>query len=158
MKLSALDPGGAFALLGPGFIGGGAGDGGFALLRALQASPVDHPRTRLVFAPYPRGEDPPQAFEAEVERFGSLELDVTPARLAPRLEERGFAQAIEAIHARIADGDVYQVNLTQRCALGTHTQSMADFVADIQSDGLTGALDRRDSKFGDYRTTGKSTS
>jgi hypothetical protein len=30
---------------------------------------------------------------------------------------------------------------------------MADFVADIQSDGLTGALDRRDGKFGDYRTT-----
>jgi len=120
VKLSALDPGGAFALLGPGFTGGGAGDGGFVLLRALQASPVDHPRTRLVFAPYAEGEDPPQAFEAEVERFGSLELDVTPAEATPRLEERGFAQAIHAIHARIADGDVYQVNLTQRCALGTH--------------------------------------
>jgi enoyl-CoA hydratase len=43
---------------------------------------------------------------------------------------------------------------TELCALGTHTQSMANFVASIQSNGLTGALDRRDSKFGDYRTTG----
>jgi hypothetical protein len=33
---------------------------------------------------------------------------------------------------------------------------MANFVADIQSDGLTGALDRRDGKFGDYRTSDSS--
>ena len=42
---------------------------------------------------------------------------------------------------------------TELCALGTHTQSMANFVASIKANGLTGALDRRDSKFGDYRTT-----
>jgi hypothetical protein len=42
---------------------------------------------------------------------------------------------------------------TELCALGTHTQSMANFVASIRDNGLTGALDRRDSKFGDYRTT-----
>jgi hypothetical protein len=31
---------------------------------------------------------------------------------------------------------------------------MANFVASIRDNGLTGALDRRDSQFGDYRTTG----
>ncbi len=43
---------------------------------------------------------------------------------------------------------------TELCALGTHTQAMANFVASIQENGLTGALDRRDRQFGDYRTTG----
>jgi enoyl-CoA hydratase len=44
---------------------------------------------------------------------------------------------------------------TELCAVGTHTQAMADFVANIQAKSLTGALTERDSKFGDYRTTDK---
>ena len=41
---------------------------------------------------------------------------------------------------------------TELCALGTHTQAMRDFVANIQDKGLTGALTERDEPFGDYRT------
>ncbi len=42
---------------------------------------------------------------------------------------------------------------TELCALGTHTQAMADFVGSIQKKGLTTTLSERDSKFGDYRTS-----
>jgi enoyl-CoA hydratase/carnithine racemase len=42
---------------------------------------------------------------------------------------------------------------TEICALGTHTQAMRDFVANIQDKGLTAALTERDRPFGDYRTT-----
>ena len=43
---------------------------------------------------------------------------------------------------------------TELCALGTHTQAMADFLkARVEKGGLTGALQDRDAKFGDYRTS-----
>ncbi|WP_419918434.1 enoyl-CoA hydratase-related protein [Candidatus Poriferisocius sp.] len=42
---------------------------------------------------------------------------------------------------------------TELCALGTHTQAMADFVTSIRDKGLTSTLTQRDSKFGDYRTS-----
>ncbi len=41
---------------------------------------------------------------------------------------------------------------TELCALGTHTQAMADFVAASAGGNLTKALSARDGKFGDYRT------
>jgi enoyl-CoA hydratase len=41
---------------------------------------------------------------------------------------------------------------SELCALGTHTQAMADFLRDVDDKGLTGALDERDGTFGDYRT------
>jgi enoyl-CoA hydratase len=41
---------------------------------------------------------------------------------------------------------------TELCGLGTHTQAMADFNANIQQKGLTSALQERDTPFGDYRT------
>jgi enoyl-CoA hydratase/carnithine racemase len=41
---------------------------------------------------------------------------------------------------------------TELCALGTHTQAMADFIASTQKKGLTATLQERDSPFGDYRT------
>ena len=43
---------------------------------------------------------------------------------------------------------------TELCALGTHTQAMADFVGASREKGLTAALSERDGKFGDYRTSG----
>jgi len=43
---------------------------------------------------------------------------------------------------------------TELCGIGTYTQAMADFVANIQRGGLTSALTERDSTFGDYRTPG----
>ncbi|WP_420639588.1 enoyl-CoA hydratase-related protein [Candidatus Poriferisocius sp.] len=42
---------------------------------------------------------------------------------------------------------------TELCALGTHTQAMADFVGSIKKKGLTTTLSERDAKFGDYRTS-----
>jgi enoyl-CoA hydratase len=44
---------------------------------------------------------------------------------------------------------------TELCALGTHTRAMAEFTGNIAQKGLTGALQERDEKFGDYRTTTK---
>ena len=41
---------------------------------------------------------------------------------------------------------------SELCALGTHQNSMKEFVASIQKHGLTEALQKRDSPFGDYRT------
>jgi enoyl-CoA hydratase len=41
---------------------------------------------------------------------------------------------------------------TELCALGTLQPAMDDFIAAVQRDGLTGALQSRDSAFGDYRT------
>jgi enoyl-CoA hydratase len=42
---------------------------------------------------------------------------------------------------------------SELCALGTHTRSMHEFLAQTQKKGLTGALQERDAPFGDYRTT-----
>src|SRR6516164_7247379 len=43
---------------------------------------------------------------------------------------------------------------TELCALGTHQQTMREFVSDMQK-GLTDALSKRDAPFGDYRTAEK---
>jgi enoyl-CoA hydratase len=42
---------------------------------------------------------------------------------------------------------------TELCALGTHTTAMREFLGATREKGLTGALQERDKKFGDYRTT-----
>jgi enoyl-CoA hydratase len=41
---------------------------------------------------------------------------------------------------------------TELCALGTHTDSLAEFVASVKDKGLTATLSERDEPFGDYRT------
>ncbi|HEX6311862.1 MAG TPA: enoyl-CoA hydratase-related protein [Acidimicrobiia bacterium] len=41
---------------------------------------------------------------------------------------------------------------TELCALGTHQESFHEFLRQISGEGLTRALNRRDSGFGDYRT------
>jgi enoyl-CoA hydratase len=41
---------------------------------------------------------------------------------------------------------------TEICALGIHQKTMETFLADIKANGLTGALSKRDSPYGDYRT------
>ncbi|MCU1391736.1 MAG: enoyl-CoA hydratase [Ilumatobacteraceae bacterium] len=80
---------------------------------------------------------------AVAEKITKLPLDVL------QLNKRAIHRQMEAMGIRngIRAG-------TELCALGTHTQSMANFVGSIKANGLTGALDRRDSQFGDYRTTG----
>ena len=42
---------------------------------------------------------------------------------------------------------------TELCALGVHTESMANFLAEVAESGLTSALQQRDEPFGDYRTS-----
>lgn len=44
---------------------------------------------------------------------------------------------------------------SELCALGTHQKSMHEFLKKIHDRGLTGALEERDSPFGDYRTREK---
>ena len=80
---------------------------------------------------------------AVAEKITKLPLDVL------QLNKRAIHRQMEAMGIRngIRAG-------TELCALGTHTQSMANFVGSIRADGLTAALDRRDGQFGDYRTTG----
>ncbi|MGL4565775.1 MAG: enoyl-CoA hydratase-related protein, partial [Halioglobus sp.] len=41
---------------------------------------------------------------------------------------------------------------TELCALGVHQVSFKRFIGEIESKGLTTALQQRDEKFGDYRT------
>ena len=43
---------------------------------------------------------------------------------------------------------------TDICALGVHTASMAEFLAEVAESGLTTALEQRDGPFNDYRTGG----
>ena len=43
---------------------------------------------------------------------------------------------------------------TDICALGVHTASMAEFLAEVAESGLTNALQQRDKPFNDYRTGG----
>jgi len=45
---------------------------------------------------------------------------------------------------------------TEMCALATHQPSFKAFINNIQQQGLTGALQQRDEKFGDYRAAGDS--
>jgi enoyl-CoA hydratase len=40
---------------------------------------------------------------------------------------------------------------SELCALGTHQQSLRDFMKNVGERGLTGALQERDQPFGDYR-------
>ena len=46
---------------------------------------------------------------------------------------------------------------TELCALGTHTETMREFIGAAREKGLTNALQERDAPFGDYRTTDMST-
>jgi enoyl-CoA hydratase len=43
---------------------------------------------------------------------------------------------------------------TELCTLGIHQDSFKAFIGKIEKQGLTGALQDRDEKFGDYRTSG----
>jgi enoyl-CoA hydratase len=41
---------------------------------------------------------------------------------------------------------------SELCALGVHQKSMKEFMAQVEKDGLTAALQARDQPFDDYRT------
>ncbi len=125
MRLADLEALPDFALLGPGFGGGEA-----VLLTRLRQ--VDR-EPCLVFAPYEtRGRDALR-LAGEVARVASLELP-PPATLDPRLEATGHAEAVAAIRAAIAAGDVYQVCLTLRARLAA--VSGAALLARVAARGL----------------------
>jgi anthranilate/para-aminobenzoate synthase component I len=96
----------SFALLGPGFAGRG-----FALVTPL--APAGDEAT-VIYAPYESAGHEALRFTGEAARSRSLDVDVSPALLQPRLDEAGHAEAVETVRAAIAAGDVYQVNLTLR--------------------------------------------
>jgi enoyl-CoA hydratase len=75
------------------------------------------------------------------------------ARLPPdivQLNKRAVHRQMEAMGLRqgIRAG-------TELCALATHQPSFKAFINNIQQQGLTDALQERDEKFGDYRTSDK---
>jgi enoyl-CoA hydratase len=76
------------------------------------------------------------------ERIAKMPPDIV--RLNKRIVHRGME--VMGLRTAIRLG-------TELCALGTHQQSLRDFVTRAQRDGLTTALSDRDGKFGDYRTS-----
>ena len=110
MKLSAIDRGAPFALLGPGF-----GRGREVLVEGLQpCGPTGRPGAAVAYAPFEARR--PLLFQGHVQPI-DLELDVPPQQLEPVLDERGYREAVEAVREAIAAGDVYQVCHTVRAGL-----------------------------------------
>ena len=142
MKLSSIDRGAPFALLGPGF-----GLGRPVLVedlceveasgrppRAGASTPDRRPRagaTTVVYAPFEARI--PTLFEGKAQSI-DLEFDVAPRPLEPALEADGYKEAVETIREAIAAGDVYQVCHTVRARLGAVTG--AELFATLCSRGL----------------------
>jgi anthranilate/para-aminobenzoate synthase component I len=124
VRISELEPRPAFALLGPGFTGGG-----WALLTDLR--PATGPPA-LLFAAYEADAADVVRLEGTRRDLPGVELDVSPAALAPELDAAGHGEAVAAIRAAIAAGDVYQVCFTVRARL-----------AAVSGAGLLAAMSRR---------------
>jgi anthranilate/para-aminobenzoate synthase component I len=105
-ELSALP---SFALLGPGF-----GGGGWTLLTDLR--PAAGPPA-LLFAPYEARGAEALRLDGDRRALPALALDAPPAALAPALDAAGHGEAVGAIREAIAAGDVYQVCFTVRARL-----------------------------------------
>ena len=103
-KLSQLTPLTDFALLAPGFTDGTA----WTL--------VDFTRPGDAAVWFARAEGRAERVTGAPRRL-DLTFDVAPAQLDVQLDETGFLDGVRAIRARIAAGDVYQVNLTTRATL-----------------------------------------
>lgn len=110
MRLAELEALSSFALLGPGF-----GGGGFLLLTGLAAGGAAGPR--LVFAGFeePGGSALVLGAEAARECAPAWEPDEGP--LAVSLDAGDHGRRVELIRDAIAAGDVYQVCLTVRARL-----------------------------------------
>ncbi|MFM8304259.1 MAG: enoyl-CoA hydratase-related protein [Actinomycetota bacterium] len=92
-----------------------------------------------------------RAFPADELDDATLEMAQRIAQVPPEL-----AQMNKRLVHRQMDAMGMRAGLragTELCALGTHTKAMAEFLqARVEKGGLTGALQARDAKFGDYRT------
>jgi anthranilate/para-aminobenzoate synthase component I len=116
MRLNELETLPSFALLGPGWSRAGRA----LLLQGLEevgASEGTPPR--LFFAAY---EDVAPAFyRASSEREVEVSRAYAAPALSPVLDLDGYGLQVAAIREAIAQGDVYQVNLTVRAELGEIT-------------------------------------
>jgi para-aminobenzoate synthetase component I len=110
VKLSEVAVLPSFALLGPGFAGGG-----YVLVAPLVAAGGS--AARVVYASYEARGDAAQCFAGTATRAAALDVDVAAVPITPQLAAEGHTAAVEAIRAAIARGDVYQVNLTLRARL-----------------------------------------
>jgi enoyl-CoA hydratase len=88
---------------------------------------------------------PAEELEARVLEVAQRIVGVPPdlVQLNKRVVHRQME--IMGLHTGIRAG-------SELCALGTHQKSMHEFLKRIRERGLTGALEERDSPFGDYRT------
>jgi len=86
------------------------------------------------------------------------ELDARVVEYAKRIAQ--MPTDLVPLHKRLVHRTMETMGLrtairlgTEICALGIHQKSLERFLAATKSDGLTGALTKRDSPFGDYRTS-----
>jgi len=122
MKLDALEPLKAFALLGPGY-----SDGEPILITELRA---ESKAPQLLYAAYESSGTDARGYAGQVSRC-SLEIQDAPT-LEIQLDDAGYRESIDQIRASIAAGDVYQVNYSLRARLTR-----------IAASGLANALCRR---------------
>lgn len=88
---------------------------------------------------------PAPELEARVLEVAARVVQVPPDVCA--LNKRAVHRQMEimGLHTGIRAG-------SELCALGTHSESMAAFMKSTEQKGLRGALDDRDTPFGDYRS------
>jgi enoyl-CoA hydratase len=90
--------------------------------------------------------------------FPAAELDGAVVEMATRIAQVDpeLAQMNKRIVHRQMEISGLRTGIragTEMCALGTHTEALRKFVAQMRSEGLTKTLSQRDSPFGDYRTS-----
>jgi enoyl-CoA hydratase len=90
--------------------------------------------------------------------FPAAELDEAVVEMATRIAQVDpeLAQMNKRIVHRQMEISGLRTGIragTEMCALGTHTEALRKFVAQMRSEGLTKTLSQRDSPFGDYRTS-----
>jgi enoyl-CoA hydratase len=90
--------------------------------------------------------------------FPAAELDEAVVEMATRIAQVDpeLAQMNKRIVHRQMEISGLRTGIragTEMCALGTHTEALRKFVAQMRSEGLTRTLSQRDSPFGDYRTS-----
>ncbi len=109
MNLSELEYMDSFALLSPGF-----GDGHYLLCESLHPSGSNG---NIVVQPF---EGPAQWFISSA-REVTVNMDAARSDISFSADEAGYCEGVETIRAKIAAGDVYQVNLTMRATVNDVT-------------------------------------
>jgi para-aminobenzoate synthetase component 1 len=112
MKLSTLSGRRSFALLGPGFDAAGR-------LTLVEGLAVDDASPLVAFVPYEGDPRSPSCWSGRRTFLDALEVDVPEAWLPVlSFDEGAYRRGVESIRRDVEAGDVYQVNLTSRVALG----------------------------------------